>query len=171
MGMPMRCGRAVAVGGWAGGRVGGGEAAWGAWGQPTGGTTPPRSHRTYRILPHPGGVGGAYPGGPPRLLRAAVRSDVAVVLTVFPPGSRRQGWPTRADLAPWGGGEPAYVPRPPPTPLCYILGVRRTGERIRHGSRLGKASLCPPPRGVLPRPHEAPRWVRGHAFRYTGVYG
>ena len=88
------------------------------------GTTPLRSHRTYRILPHPGGVGGAYPGGPPRLRRAAVRSDVAVVLTVFPPGSRLQGWPTRANLAPWGGGEPAYEPRPPPTPLCYIHSVR-----------------------------------------------
>ena len=85
------------------------------------GTTPLRTHRTYRICHTPGGVSELIGGGPPRLLRAAVRSDVAVVLTVFPPGSRRQGWPTRADLAPWGGGEPAYVPRPPPTPLCYIL--------------------------------------------------
>ena len=53
------------MGGWVGGLVGGGEAAWGAWGSQPGGTTPPRPHRTYRILPHPGGVSGAYQRGRP----------------------------------------------------------------------------------------------------------
>ena len=51
MGMPMRCGRAEAVGGWAGGRVGGGEAAWGAWGQPT--VAPHHCVRTERTAFHP----------------------------------------------------------------------------------------------------------------------
>ena len=49
------------------------------------GTTPLRTHQTYRICPTPGGVSGAYRGGPPRLRRAAVLLDMAVVLTSFPP--------------------------------------------------------------------------------------
>ena len=85
------------------------------------GTTPLRSHRTYRISPHPGGVGGAYQGGtaPSTSGRGLLRRGCG--LDNFPPREPTQGWPTMADLAPRGGGEPAYVPRPPPTPLCYIL--------------------------------------------------
>ena len=36
-------------------------------------------------LPHPGGVSELIEGGPPRLRRAAVPLDLAVVLTSFPP--------------------------------------------------------------------------------------
>ena len=85
MGMPMRCGRAVAVGGWAGGRVGGGEAAWGAWGQPT--VAPHHCDRTERtaICPTPGGSVELIRGDRPVYFGPQSRSDVAVVLTSFPP--------------------------------------------------------------------------------------
>ena len=70
------------VGGWEGGRWGG---SMGSVGATNCGTTPLRSHQTYRDLPHPGGVCELIGGGPPRLLRAAVPLDMAVVLTSFPP--------------------------------------------------------------------------------------
>ena len=152
------------MGGWAGGRWGGSMGSVGAttWWHHTTASAPNVPH----FAPPRGG--GAYAVGPPHLPRGR-SAPTWLFSTVFPPGSRHQGWPTRADLAPWGGGEPAYQPRPPPTPLCYIHRVRRTGERIGHGSRHRVASSCPPPCGVLPRPHKAPRRVRGHAYGCTGL--
>ena len=155
--------------GWEGGRWGG---SMGSVGATNCGTTPLRSHRTYRICPTPGGSvslsGGTAPStsgrGPARL---------GCGLDQFSP--------QRADIRAGRQG-PTWLPggvanrligpgrRLPPF-ATYIEYVRRTGERIRHGSRHRVASSCPPPRGVLPRPHEAPWLVRGHAMGtrvYTG---
>ena len=128
------------------------------------GTTPLRSHRTYRISPHPGGVSELMGGGPPRLLRAAVPLDVAVVLTSFPPREPTCRLADKGRLGSLGGWRAGLCAPAAAYPPLLHTRVRRTGERIRHGSRLGKASLCPPPRGVLPRPHEAPWLVRGHVM-------
>ena len=170
MGMPMSC----VSGGWVGrGRVGGGEAAWGAWGgnQP-GGTKPPRPHRTYRISPHPGGVGGAYAGGPPHLPRGRSAPTWLFSTDFTPQGADIKAGRQGPTWLPGGLASRLIGPgrRLPPF-ATYMVCVRRTGERIGHGSRHRVASSCPPPCGVLPRPHEAPRRVRGHAYGYTGVYG
>ena len=67
------------------------------------GTTPLRSRRTYRISPHPGGVSELMQGGPPRLLRAAVPLDLAVVLTSFPPREPTSGLADKGRLGSLGG--------------------------------------------------------------------
>ena len=88
------------MGGWEGGRWGG---SMGRVGATNCGTTPLRSHRTYRISPHPGGVSELMGGGPPRLLRAAVPLDVAVVLTSFPPREPTSGLADKGRLGSLGG--------------------------------------------------------------------
>ena len=99
-------------------------------------------------------------------------------LTVLPPGSRSEGWPKRADMAPWWLASRAYGPRPPPTPFATYVVVRRTGGRIGRGSRHRVASSCPPPRGVLARPQQgtsrgpgkAPTGERTPSYAYPGAW-
>ena len=54
-------------------------------------------------LPHPGGVSELMQGGPPRLLRAAVPLDLAVVLTNFPPREPTSGLADKGRLGSLGG--------------------------------------------------------------------
>ena len=100
MGMPMSCGRAVAVGGWVGGLVGGGEAAWGAW-EATNLVAPNHRVRTERTAFCP------TPGGSVELMQ----EDRPIYLGAgpLPRGCSRQFYPQRADFKAGRQG-PTWLP-------------------------------------------------------------
>ena len=136
-----------------------------------------RTERTA-FCPTPGGSVELIQGDRPVYVGPRSRSDVAVVLTIFPPGSRPRAGRQRPTWLPGGVASRLMCPgrRLPPF-ATYIVCVRRTGERIRHGSRHRVASSRPPPRGVLPRPRQgtskgerARVWVYGCTGKgYTGL--
>ena len=84
------------VGGWAVGRQHGEHGGNQLWHHTT--AFAPNVH-----LPHPGGVSELMMGRPPRLLRAAVRLDLAVVLTSFPPREPTSGLADKGRLGSLGG--------------------------------------------------------------------
>ena len=151
------------VGGWAGGRWGGSMGSVGAtnWWHHITAFAPNVPH----FAPPRGGQWSLSRGTAPSTSgRGPLRRGCG--LDSFPPReptikAGRQG-PT---WLPGGVANRLIGPgrRLPPF-ATYIEYVRRTGERLSMVAGVDKASLCPPPRGVLPRPHEAPWLVRGHAM-------
>ena len=71
-------------------------------------------------LPHPGGVCELIGGGPPRLLRAAVPLDMAVVLTSFPPKEPTCRLANKGRLGSLGGWRAGlYAPAAAYPPLLH----------------------------------------------------